>query len=113
MSAVKVIRKLKAKIDSLAVSDCSVRRYIQALKDEISFKQSRYYKPVVDMVPGGHKLEDIPLLHLPAPKKTKRERTYVNGKVTATTTSGATLSLNPVTSIHSHSNSIPKTYWAT
>ena len=52
LSAVKVMRKLKAKIDSLAVSDRSVRRYIQALKDEISFKQPRYYEPVVDMVPG-------------------------------------------------------------
>lgn len=52
LSAVKVMRKLKAKIDSLAVSDRSMRRYIQALKDEISFKQPRYYEPVVDMVPG-------------------------------------------------------------
>jgi transposase len=46
------MRKLKAKIDSLSVSDRSMRRYIQALKDEISFKQPRYYEPVVDMVPG-------------------------------------------------------------
>ena len=52
MSAVKVMRKLKAKIDSLAVSDRSVRRYIRTLKDEISFKQPRYYEPVVDMMPG-------------------------------------------------------------
>jgi transposase len=52
LSAVKVMRKLKANIESLAVSDRSVRRYIQALKDEISFKQPRYYEPVVDMVPG-------------------------------------------------------------
>jgi len=52
LSAVKVMRKLKAKIDSLSVSDRSMRRYIQALKDEISFKQPRYYEPVVDMVPG-------------------------------------------------------------
>ena len=53
LSAVKVMRKLKAKIDSLAVSDRSVRRYIQVLKDEISFKQPRYYEPVIDMVPGA------------------------------------------------------------
>lgn len=53
LSAVKVMRKLKAKIDSLSVSDRSMRRYIQALKDEISFKQPRYYEPVVDMVPGA------------------------------------------------------------
>ena len=52
LSAVKVMRKLKAKVDSLAVSDRSVRRYIQALKNEISFKQPRYYEPVVDRVPG-------------------------------------------------------------
>ncbi len=53
LSAVKVMRKLKAKIDVLSVSDRSVRRYIQALKDEISFKQPRYYEPVIDMVPGA------------------------------------------------------------
>jgi transposase len=52
LSAVKVMRKLRTKIDSLAVSDRSMRRYIQILKDEISFKQPRYYEPVVDMVPG-------------------------------------------------------------
>jgi transposase len=52
LSAVKVLRKLKAKVDQLDVSDRSVRRYIQALKDEISFKQSRYYEPVIDMMPG-------------------------------------------------------------
>ncbi len=52
LSAVKVMRKLKVKLDSLTVSDRSVRRYIQALKDEISFKQPRYYEPVLDMVPG-------------------------------------------------------------
>jgi transposase len=52
LSAVKVLRKLKAKVDQLEVSDRSVRRYIQALKDEISFKQPRYYEPVIDMMPG-------------------------------------------------------------
>lgn len=52
LSAVKVLRKLKDKVDVLRVSDRSVRRYIQTLKDEISFKQTRYYEPVVDMVPG-------------------------------------------------------------
>ena len=52
LSAVKVMRKLKEKVDSLAVSDRSVRRYIETLKAEISFKQPRYYEPVVDMVPG-------------------------------------------------------------
>lgn len=52
LSAVKVMRKLKAKVETLSVSDRSVRRYIQALKQEISFKQTRYYEPVLDMVPG-------------------------------------------------------------
>jgi hypothetical protein len=41
LSAVKVLRKLKAKVDDLAVSDRSVRRYIKALKQEISFKQTQ------------------------------------------------------------------------
>ena len=53
LSTVKVMRKLKAKVEPLTVSDRSVRRYIQALKDEISFKQVRYYEPVIDMIPGG------------------------------------------------------------
>lgn len=52
LSAVKVLRKLKAKVDDLSVSDRSVRRYIQALKQEISLKQSRYYEPVLDMIAG-------------------------------------------------------------
>ncbi len=45
------MRKLKVKIDALTVSERSMRRYIQALKDEISFKQPRYYEPVIDRVP--------------------------------------------------------------
>jgi transposase len=52
LSAVKVLRKLKDKVETVSVSDRSVRRYIQALKQEISFKQARYYEPVIDMVPG-------------------------------------------------------------
>lgn len=52
LSAVKIQRKLKAKVDDLAISDRSVRRYIRALKQEISFKQARYYEPVLDMIPG-------------------------------------------------------------
>lgn len=52
LSAVKVLRKLKAKADDLAVSDRSMRRYIQALKQQISVKQPRYYEPVLDMMPG-------------------------------------------------------------
>ncbi len=34
------------------MSDRSVRHYIQTLKQEINFKQTRYYEPVIDMVPG-------------------------------------------------------------
>lgn len=52
LPAVKVLRKLKAKQESLLVSDRSVRRYIQRLKQEISIKQQRYYEPVLDMAPG-------------------------------------------------------------
>jgi transposase len=52
LSAVKVLRKLKTKVDILDVSERSVRRYIQGLKDEICFKQPRYYEPVLDMIPG-------------------------------------------------------------
>lgn len=52
LSAVKVLRKLKAKVNTLSVSNRSVRRYIQVLKQEVSFKQARYYEPVIDMVPG-------------------------------------------------------------
>lgn len=36
----------------LEVSERSVRRYIQTLKNEINVKQARYYEPVVDMIPG-------------------------------------------------------------
>jgi hypothetical protein len=49
---VKVFRKLKAKVDDLAVSDRSERRSIKSLKQKISFKQPRYYEPVLDMMPG-------------------------------------------------------------
>lgn len=52
LSAVKVLRKLKAKVEKLSVSERSVRRYIQVLKQEISIKQARYYEPVLDMIPG-------------------------------------------------------------
>jgi len=32
------------------VSDRSVRRYIQVLKQEISFKQARYYEPAIQNI---------------------------------------------------------------
>ncbi len=52
LSAVKVLRKLKAAHGDLSVSDRTVRRYIRALKEEVTLKQQRYYEPVLDMVPG-------------------------------------------------------------
>lgn len=52
LSAVKVLRKLKAAHGDLSVSDRTVRRYIRALKAEVTLKQQRYYEPVLDMVPG-------------------------------------------------------------
>jgi transposase len=52
LSAVKVLRKLENKVGSLDVSERSVRRYIRSLRDEVVFKQRRYYEPVLDMIPG-------------------------------------------------------------
>lgn len=52
LSAVKVLRKLRAKDEGLDVSERSVRRYIKELKKTVSFKQTRYYEPILDMVPG-------------------------------------------------------------
>jgi len=52
LSAVKILRKLRGKIELLDISDRSVRRYIESLKGEISVKQARYYEPVIDMVAG-------------------------------------------------------------
>jgi predicted transcriptional regulator len=44
LSAVKVLRKLKEKVEQLDVSDRSMRRYIQALKDEMEEKQNKSSK---------------------------------------------------------------------
>lgn len=52
LSAVKVLRKLKQKYEGLAVSDRSVRRYVEQLRKTVALKQVRYYEPVLDMVPG-------------------------------------------------------------
>lgn len=51
-SAVKLLRRLKEKYPDIAVSDRSVRRYIQTVKDDCLLQQARYYQPVIDMVPG-------------------------------------------------------------
>lgn len=52
LSAVKIARRLRAKVGELPASDRSIRRYVQALKQDISTSQLRYYEPIVDAVPG-------------------------------------------------------------
>jgi transposase len=52
LSAVKVARKLRQKLGELAVSDRSIRRYVQAIKQEVATAQRRYYEPVLDDIPG-------------------------------------------------------------
>ena len=52
LSAVKVLRKLRAQHPLLEVSDRTARRYLQTLKQTVALKQLRYYEPVLDMVPG-------------------------------------------------------------
>lgn len=52
LSAVKLLRKLKEKHSDITVSDRTVRRYIQTVKDNCLLQQTRYYEPVIDRVPG-------------------------------------------------------------
>jgi len=52
LSAVKIARKLRARAPELVVSDRSIRRYVQTLKEEVSLAQKRYYEPILDDVPG-------------------------------------------------------------
>ena len=52
LSAVKVKRKLEAKVGALEVSHRSFRRYISAIKKNLCVAQPRYYEPVLDDVPG-------------------------------------------------------------
>ncbi|MCC5886595.1 MAG: IS21 family transposase [Gammaproteobacteria bacterium] len=52
LSAVKVARKLKAKVGDVGVSDRSLRRYVRALKEIVAVRQERYYAPVLDLIPG-------------------------------------------------------------
>ncbi|XOZ32981.1 IS21 family transposase [Halomonadaceae bacterium KBTZ08] len=52
LSAVKIARKLRAKVGELPVSDRSIRRYVHTLKDEVAVAQLRYYEPIVDDVAG-------------------------------------------------------------
>jgi len=52
LSALKVLRKLRERVEGLDVSGRSMRRYLQALKGRVLQKRRRYYEPVLDMVPG-------------------------------------------------------------
>lgn len=52
LSAVKVLRKLRAQGVETTFSDRTVRRYIEELKKTVAVRQPRYYMPVLDMVPG-------------------------------------------------------------
>ena len=52
LSSVKIRRKLEARELRVRVSERSLRRYIQELKQGVVVKQTRYYEPVLDMVAG-------------------------------------------------------------
>src|SRR5690554_8203582 len=52
LSAVKLMRRLKDKVGTLQVSERSVRRYVQALKQQVTVGQFRYYEPIIETVPG-------------------------------------------------------------
>lgn len=52
LSAVKLARRLRERAGELAVSDRSIRRYVQALKQKVASGQLRYYEPVTESVPG-------------------------------------------------------------
>ena len=52
LSSVKVARKLREKVGELAVSERTLRRYVQRMKATVVSRQRRYYEPVLDMVPG-------------------------------------------------------------
>lgn len=52
LSAVKLKRKLEARVGALDVSARTMRRYIQTLRPGVAEAQPRYYAPVLDEVPG-------------------------------------------------------------
>ncbi len=52
LSAVKLARRLRERGSELAVSSRSIRRYVQALKEQVATGQLRYYEPVPQSVPG-------------------------------------------------------------
>ena len=52
LSSNKILKKLHDKSGDIKVSNRTVRRYINSLKETMPVKQSRYYEPVLDMIPG-------------------------------------------------------------
>src|SRR3546814_16861813 len=52
LSAVKLARRLQERRGELGVSSRSIRRYVQALKEQVATGQLRYYEPVPQSVPG-------------------------------------------------------------
>lgn len=52
LSAVKLARRLQERLSELDVSPRSIRRYVQALKEQIATRQLRYYEPVLPLTPG-------------------------------------------------------------
>ncbi len=52
LTAVKIKRKLEAKIKEAAASERTYRNYVNGLKETIAVRQKRYYEPVIDMVAG-------------------------------------------------------------
>ena len=48
----KVLRKLKAKVPELDISERSLRRYLNRLRKIVTTAQQRYYEPVINEVPG-------------------------------------------------------------
>lgn len=52
LSAVKLGRRLQERLGALDVSARSIRRYVQALKEQVAAGQFRYYEPVLESMPG-------------------------------------------------------------
>ena len=52
LSAVKLARRLQARIGELPASNRSIRRYVRTLKQEVATGQWRYYEPILEMAPG-------------------------------------------------------------
>lgn len=52
LSAVKLARRLQERLGALDVSSRSIRRYVQALKEQVATGQLRYYEPVQPLPPG-------------------------------------------------------------